>query len=287
MRQLLFYILISLSVLLSSCAVNKYDYYYSIIKNADKNGNARQVPLHNDIFYMSTKPDTSQVDFVSFYVHLNGSFIDFYIENAIPVYIDYPKTKIIVNDTVYRLNASGVDEYGIKYYEPVEKRPDVPYEQDLFGSIQLPDDFFYDLYKRYKDGEYQKVDYSINNEHIDISTIRFSEENTPVSVRAEIVYYTDSACVAMNMAEVNLYQSDLLKMKDVREEKYSQKIYRLGTDIAADVPDVSFYTRVKTGKIRGWPEVQVKLIEIGTVALAVTATVLYVVVEASLESDDE
>ena len=254
------------------------------MKSADKN--EKKDIAYNDIFYMQTKPDSTHADFISFYTHLNGSVIDFYVENAVPVYIDYPKTKIIINDTIYRLNTFGVvDELGVKYYEPIEKRQDVLNKQDLFGSIQLPDVYFYDLYKQYEDANYQNVNYLINNENIPISTIQFLKENTPVFIRAEIMYYIDSDYRNVNMAEVNLYQSDLLKISDIREEKYKQKVYKLGTDIANEVPDVSFYTRNKTGKIWGLPEMQVGLLKAGSITLAAIATILYIAVDVEFNSD--
>ena len=276
-----FFILIF--TLLSSCAVNKYDYYYSILKSADKNETRESA--YNDIFYMQTKPDSLQADFISFYIHTNGLFIDFYVENTIPVYIDYPKTKIIVNDTIYRLNAFDVDEQGIKYYEPIEKRPDVLNEQDWFGSIQLPDDFYYNLYKKYENDNYQRINYKINHKATPIPTIQFSEENTPVFIRAEIVYYTDSVYTDTNMAEATIHQSKILKMIDVREDKKSLKIYELGTGIANEMPDISFYTRNKTGKIWGWPEVQTGLLKAGVVTLTTIAAIAYIALDIQIDSE--
>ena len=87
------------------------------------------------------------------------------------------------------------------------------------------------------------------------------------------------------MAEATIYQSEILKMIDVREEKKDLKIYRLGTDIANQVSNVSFYTRNKTGKIWGWPEVQSGLLKVGTVALATTAAIAYIALEIQLDSE--
>jgi hypothetical protein len=287
-------------LLLASCSTPTYTYYYSVLKQNDNRAetNFRKYGYHYSIYPIYNLLNNTTIDnnAVQYFLEIYEGNATVTVKNEIPIFIDCEKSFLSINQSKYEFSAwlykpgkySKKNELfdrtnnilPINPFYSIDLNRKTFYSNDFLKRIPIDSLTYYDIYdnadfdeirnytlgdiKGYENTKYKSENYSslyYKPFTIDLPVIKFTEENTPLKIGIDLVYYTDSTYNDKHEVKAEFYQSELMILKNIRldVQRKDQNCYYKGEIIGLEVKDISFYTERKTGSIFGLPEMRLGL----------------------------
>jgi hypothetical protein len=271
----------------SSCAAPKYNYYYSTL-GTDNPDIQVEKKSKSDYSVYTLGTSIHDKDSIFWVVRFSEEYIWINCRNNIPVYLDFQNSTVTFNDTSYQI---------ISWYKEKTVPESGPFRRPMgyrtLGTVEFPSQMVHHLYEKYGDnhysnelylfgnsgvkkikqeysriyhfnGSYSSFDYEYKTFQINVPTIPFTRESTPLKINVRLVYYTDSAYSDRKDINMDFYQTRLMKLPNIRYNKkrgyYNENTdYYRGELVGLEMEDISFYTKESSGTIWGWPEFRLGL----------------------------
>ncbi len=269
------------TIILNSCAMQNYDYYYGVLEtkseSVKKDFSADEYNFYGNFINCDTISKKSTFNSViendirrtvniyaevGWNVYENDGIMSISCDfgSRIPAYVDPQLLTIEVQlgDSLFHISSEkptmlvdSIRPSGIRIMKSV-----------CLAGKKFPSSILRSEYTKYKNNQYEKMPYEMlvwdaqhkkdikKNDYF--STIEFTEENSPLKIKASVTYYVKDDQANKRTLEFNFYQSKLMKKKNIREN--DSKGVEIGLKNKNE--NVPFYIRVDKGKAWGWPEMR-------------------------------
>jgi hypothetical protein len=202
----------------SACSVPRYNYYYATletknpqIEKTNRRGGAYTCYIQ---YFLGSPINDYGSDSLFYMIELSGDKMEINCLNDLPIYFDFEKSTIEFNGISYKITPSRIDSNKNYFAETLHKaRRDRSFAKNI-GYIDFPISKVNNLYDKHNDREYKILKYTIGNIDtkennptydcrnsffslkyktfiLEIPTIQFLEENSPLKIDIKLVYYTD------------------------------------------------------------------------------------------------
>jgi len=285
-KQLFTVQVILVLLLFTSCATSKYTYYYSVLKQNDnkvENNFEKTRDRYSEYSIHNLLSDTvTDNNSVLYFLEISEKKIAISVKNRIPIYMDCEKSFISINRSKYKLlNCFSAWINEADRFDKIKniitfnsndswiKRFCETSPLDSFLNYSNYDNAadFYEI-RNYVVGDMEKYGTAMHESKnysslrykaftIDLPVLKFTEENTPLKIGIDLVYYTDAECRDRHEVKSEFYQTELMILKNVRLEvgRRRKNTFYKGEIVGLEVKDISFYTETKTGSVFGGPEI--------------------------------
>ncbi|NDW09188.1 hypothetical protein [Dysgonomonas sp. 520] len=260
MKKILLYSLLVVVVSsFTSCMVSKIDYYFGTLdsdtpgvkkfsyREEYDNGVGGTIATFSDVVEIPGKDGkrndsvyivTEFLSYSPYKENYHSPYLNVKFKNTTKIHIDFAKTRMYVNGTPYNISGTSsmdgnkdiiVTNYPAHYYE----------DKAYFTLSELN---LSEQYKQYTTQQYDSVEYN----EWKYPVITFNKDNSPLKMEFEFVFNTSNSKEEYRY-KMNLYQTNLFKLKDISNEWDGWSSFPL--------KDTAFYQKEITRKKISWRKI--------------------------------